>query len=332
MTRTSLEALERELGVDAVTVEARLNGDDVALSEPLVAAVEQYEAVVGTRDPYLWHWLSAIFPLFRLSCVPTASHDRVLEQKVLLTMFITLLDDVAERDGDRATFEEARKVPFPAEQVDTDRDDVDGELVEFAQWLWDRLEEGLRAAPRYEEFVHVLRFDLRQALNAIDYSLLVNECLDVATLGGCEQYDVHNMVVFSYVDIDLLHSPDFDRRDNGELREAVWDAQMMARIGNWVTTWERELGEGDYSSGIVVYALRNGIVDIDELRGDEPTVEELADRIRNHGVEEYFLTEWETRYGGLKAGRLDAHSVDLDAFVEGMRRVMAYHLASRGKK
>lgn len=304
-----------------------------ALPPSLSSLVEEYESLAGGRDPYLWHWLATIFPLFRLSCVPASYHDRVLEQKVMLTMFITLLDDIAERDGDRKTFEEARKIPFPSDRVDADRDGVDREFLAFATQLWDRLDESLRGAPRYDEFAHLLQFDLRQALNAIDYSLLVNEYLDVATIGGCEQYDVHNMVVFSYGDIDLMHSPAFDRTDLSDLREATWDAQMMARIGNWVTTWERELGESDFSSGIVVYALRAGIVSADELRSDDPEVlADVIDRIHNHDVEGYFLTEWKTRYGALKASQLEAHSVDLDAFVEGMRHVLAFHLASRGKK
>lgn len=323
-------------GIDlerATIAELSTDVDDTALPPALLDLVDEYEAVVGGRDPYLWKWLSAIFPLFRLSCVPSAYHERVLEQKVMLTMFITLLDDLAERDGDRTTFEEARKIPFPAESVDYSRAGSDRAFLEFATRLWDALDERFRAAPRYEEFAELLRFDLRQALNAIDYSLLVNECLDAATLGGCEQYDVHNMVVFTYVDIDLAHSPSFDRADLGELREATWDVQVMARIGNWVTTWERELDEGDFSSGVVVYALRTGIVTIDELRDNDGTATaELADRIRNHQVEEYFMNEWEIRYGGLKAGRLESHSVDLDAFVEGMAQVLAFHLASRGKK
>ena len=307
--------------------------DDVELPDALTELVDEYEALVGTRDGYLWRWFYVVSQRFQLSCVPSPNSERALEQKSILTMFVTLLDDLAEHDGDRPTFEEARKIPFPGEHADLQREAVDTAFLEFAQRVWGTFEENLEAAPRYDEFCQLFRFDFRQVMNAIDYSLVTNEYLDASTLGGCEQYDAHNMVVFAYTGVDLMYSPSFDRHDLGELREVVWDAQMMGRIGNWVTTWERELREGDFSSGVIVYALQRDIVTVDELRADDPEKRaELAERIRSHRVEEYFLTEWETRYSSLKSGRLEAASVDLDGFVEGMKMVLTYHLASRGKK
>lgn len=307
--------------------------EDVVLPQSLTELVDEYETLVGTRDSYLWRWFYAVAQRFQLSCVSPSNRDEALEQKSMLTMFVTLLDDLAERDGDRATFEEARQIPFPGAHARTERHGVDTAVLEFAQHVWEQFETRLETAPRYEEFARLFRFDFRQVMNAIDYSLVTNEYLDASTLGGCEQYDAHNMVVFAYTDVDLMHSPSFDRTDLSDLREVLWDAQMMGRIGNWVTTWERELEEGDFSSGVIVYALQRGIVTVDELRSDDPdTKAALAERIRDHQVEEYFLTEWETRYSSLKSGRLEATSVDLDAFVEGMKMVMAYHLASRGKK
>ncbi|WP_089871771.1 hypothetical protein [Halogranum rubrum] len=307
--------------------------DDVVLPESLTELVETYEAVVQTRDSYIWRWFYSVSQQFQLSCVPSSNHEHALEQKSILTMFVTMLDDLAEHDGDRQTFQEARKIPFPSEHPVSDRDGVDTAFVEFAQQVWEAFETRLQTAPRYEEFVELFRFDFRQVINAIDYSLVTNEHPDASTLGGCEQYDAHNMVVFSYVDVDLMHSPSFERDELVELRDVVWDAQMMARIGNWVTTWERELEEGDFSSGVIVYALQRDIVTVDELRSDDVDEKaELAERIRDHQVEEYFMTEWETRYSSLKSGRVTASSVDIDAFVEGMKMVLTYHLASRGKK
>lgn len=67
----------------------------------------------------------------------------------------------------------------------------------------------------------------------------------------------------------------------------------MARIGNWLTTWERELTEGDFSSGIVVCAIRRRVITASEAkRGD---VDRLVDRITAHGIEAEFIREWEIR-------------------------------------
>ncbi|MFC7135534.1 hypothetical protein ACFQRB_00735 [Halobaculum litoreum] len=176
-------------------------------------------------------------------------------------------------------------------------------------------------------------YDLRQALNAMEYSRVLNDHLAMANLGGATHYDAHNMVMFPYADVDVMYSPGFDAGDLGVVRELIWDLQRMARIGNWLTTWEREIGEGDYTAGVVVYALRNGIVTREQLEAatadGDPTA---VDRIEAHGVEDVFLAEWRHLHRKVRDRDLTADSVDLDAFAEGMETVMDHHLASEGYK
>jgi hypothetical protein len=58
----------------------------------------------------------------------------------------------------------------------------------------------------------------------------------MANVTETNTYDCNNMMFFTYVNTDLMHSPSFDRNELAELRQIVLRAQRMARIGNWVTT------------------------------------------------------------------------------------------------
>ena len=307
------------------------------LPERVAGVVDAYEEAVGDRDPFLWRWAHHLFPKFTLSSVPPEHAARVREGKLVGLMFVSVLDDVAEKHGDRATFEEAAKLPFDHLAVDRTRAGVDRDVLDFAGRLWERFQPFLRGAARSGEFREIVHFDVKQVVNAIDYSFVANH--DVEFLNGSElrTYEAHNMMLFAFADVDLVHSPAFDRSDLSTLRRVIERAQRMVRIGNWITTWERELYESDFTSGIVVYALENDVVSIDDLLAlkgetDDAAVEAVADRIRDHDVEDVFLRRWE---GELAAARsYDGHvgSVDVGAYLDGIESVMQYHLASRGLK
>jgi len=251
---------------------------------------------------------------------------------MVLTMFVTVLDDLVENEGDRATFEEARRLVQNPDAVDPSQVAVSDEYFAFIERLWTDFSEGLDDAPRGEEFEDVFDYDCRQTLNAMDYSAVVNENPRIANLGGAKHYDAHNMVMFPYADVDLMYSPGFGIDDFGTVRDLLWDLQEMARIGNWLTTWEREVTEGDYSAGIVVLALQEGIVSPAELRDAEDGGAAAIDRIKSADLETRFRDRWAEIYRAVRDREFDTESVDLDALVDGMETVFQYHEASRGHK
>ncbi|MFO7926336.1 hypothetical protein [Natronomonas sp.] len=293
-----------------------------------------YDRRIGIRDDFVWRWIYSLLPSFRIPTVPKRHEPTVREQKTLLTIFITVLDDIAEHDGDKTTFEQARNIPFPHQTVETGRSDVDAETIEFARRVWRQFEAPLRSAPRGEEFAEILGYDVRQAINAMDYSRLVGEHPAMANLANAYRYGAHNMIMYPYADVDLMYSPDFDRTDLSILRETLGELQRLARIGNWLTTWRRELEEGDYSSGILVAALQDGLIDPTGL-AHRPTPEQAAryvETIEENDVEARFYAEWSERFSALERRVPAAESVDIGAIVDGMRTVFDYHRNSEGLK
>ncbi|AHG04255.1 hypothetical protein HALDL1_12120 [Halobacterium sp. DL1] len=307
------------------------------LPEQTLPLVEAYDTVVGDRDQFLWKWAHHLFPEFTLSCVAPEHRERAQNTKLLGLMFVSVLDDVAEKQQDWATFDEAAKLPFDHRVVDYDRDGVDTDVLAFASDVWDEFSAGLRAGPRAAEFDDVVRFDLRQVVTAMEYSYLANQHLDAITESELQTYDAHNMMLYGFADVDLTLSPSFDRSDLSALRRVLERAQRMVRIGNWVTTWEREVAEGDFTSGIVAHALESGIVSADQLAasredGGEHEVAEIRRTIHEHDVEDLFLRQWSEELAAAREFEGAFDSVDVGSYLDGIETVMEYHLMTRGLK
>ena len=83
--------------------------DDVVLPDRVAALADDYAAVFGERDRFLWQWIYSLLPEFTLSSVADEHAEEVRVQKTIFTLFITLLDDLAEKRGDVRTFEEIQR-------------------------------------------------------------------------------------------------------------------------------------------------------------------------------------------------------------------------------
>lgn len=314
--------------------------DDIAghrLPDEIVHVVDDYDDHVGKRDRFLWKWIHALLPHVTLSSVPADHAETVRDAKTVASMFVVLADDVGERDRDEATLREVAKIPFDWQTADGDRPGVDSEVLATARRIWSRFEAMLDRAPRGEEFRSIFEFDVNQTLTAIEYSFLVNENLDMANERENWIYECNNMMLFPYVDVDLMFSSTFDRSELSVLRQAVRRAQKMARIGNWVTTWERELDEGDFTSGVVVSALANDLVTSEDLHAlqngsSHEAVGDIVDIVKDQNIEQDLLDAWGRNHQEARALERQVSSVDLADYLDGMETVLQYHLVSRGLK
>jgi hypothetical protein len=302
-----------------------------SLPRDLDPLVDQYRAATADRDELLWKWLWHVFPRFRLSSVPDRHADDARRAKFYLSLYMTVLDDVSERHTDRATFQVGRTLPF--EETATAADDaVDAATIDLLRSAHERLDACLADAPRGDRFRELFEFDLRESLNTMDYNRLVNQGPQLANASGIDRYDTHNMLLYLYVDVDLAFSPGFDAADLATLRELTWDAQTLVRIGNWVSTWERELREDDYTSKVVVRAIEEGVVSCAELRSDAVADDELIRRIKDTAIEHDLLCRWNRLYRELRGTDHDLATVDVDGFLDGLRYLLEVDVKLRGHK
>jgi hypothetical protein len=300
------------------------------LSPALERWAEGYDRV-GRRNHYLWQWARQGVEVTMLSCVPPALRDEVCDTKVLGVILDVLLDDVADQNGDDAFLEYLLTLPREGELHGLDQ--FAPELQAYARFtgeVWQEIHARARRYPCYAAYADLLRYDYQQLFNAMRYSHLLNRQPALLNLTEHDLYLPHNMHMMISATLDLMCSPDFDPAELGRLREAVWHGQCMGRIGNLTTTWERELGEGDYTSGVYARALAHGDVTLADLRSGDR--EQIRSAIRNGRHEDFFLRRWQEHRENLLARRAQVHSADVGVLVQGLQRLICLHLGSRGYK
>jgi hypothetical protein len=188
----------------------------------------------------------------------------------------------------------------------------------------------LRQYPGYEQLADLLIYDHKQIVNAMEYSSLLNQDLALVNLVEHDAYSPHNMQMMSFATMDLMASRDFDRRELGRLRAVIWHAQSMGRIGNLLSTWQREVKVRDFTSGVFARALQQGDIELDDLES-WPT--DAIERTIDDGAHDaYFLDRWRFHQRAIEAIAAQIRSVDLRPLLTGLKRLIAMELGSRGLK
>jgi hypothetical protein len=141
-------------------------------------------------------------------------------------------------------------------------------------------------------------------------------------------YTSHNMMMISFSTLDLMCSAGFPRVQVGLLREAMWHAQCMGRIGNLLSTWRRELANRDFTSGMFARSISEGDLTLEELHSELP--EKLEARIRDRGHEAYFYQQWLNHRQRCRERAHRLNGLDLRPVLEGHDRFFAMHLGSQG--
>jgi len=300
------------------------------LSDDVKYFVEGYERIFGERDVFLWKFLGTVHKEagVRLSTVNNGYIDSITDNKILISILCCILDDVIDVHKDKELFNAMIELMNKGTIEEEFKQNV---KILYLEKLWNYLINELSKYPRYEEFKDIFMFDFKQFLNNFEYSYLVNNHPMYINLNDMDNYSCHNMMVYLYNGIDLFASTeDLKNEDLPHLRTAFWHAQQMARIGNWLTTWKRELKERDISSGVFSYSFSNKIIDIDDI-GKLPD-DEIIYRIENSGMYEYFMSIWSKNYAKLVSLKDKIQSVDMDAYVNGLENVIKFHMASEGLK
>ena len=300
------------------------------LSPELSHWVTEYNKV-GHRNVYLWKWCHQGVMVTTLSCVRPELFDDVCDTKVLGVMLDVLLDDIADRKGDDEllarltglTINGARPsfADYPADQR---------AYAELTVAVWDEIVARAKRYPLFDQYAKVFDYDYSQLFNVMRYSHLANENIELLNLAEHDLYTPHNMHMIISSTLDLMCSPGFDRSEWGKVRDAAWHAQCMGRIGNLTTTWERELGDADYSSGVYASALASGDLTVAQLQAGNR--DEIKRAIVEGGHEIKFLKKWQDHRRYLLSRVPYIRSFDLGKLVVGLERLICLHLGSRGYK
>ena len=292
--------------------------------------VEEYEKV-GQRNRFFWRWLYFANQIIVFPEVPSEYQESLRETKTLFNMFLALLDDVADKMLNKKLLSELLKIPFNPKQIQLSELNPQEKLyLEFTKKLWSGIYGEIKRYPKYEELSNVFEFDVSQLLNAMQYAYMVNKNPNLINKTEYWIYLSHNMQAIINLTLDLICLSRFDPHKIGILREIAWETQKMARIGNWASTWEREIEDKDFTSGIFAYAIHSGAINPEQLVQLNTTT--LVQKIQSLNIEKILWDEWEKSYTTIKNLGIRAELEKIPIFLNALEKLLFLHLSSRGLK
>lgn len=281
--------------------------------EVLKNEIEDYISI-GHRSSTLYDWALRLFENLGLSTVQTEYLDSLAITKTRLVMFIVLIDDPVDNVDKRnfKLFEELVKIPYHLNNGgNLGGNQSDTKYFELAQKVWSNIISEIKKYPDYDKYKDAFYFDLKQLINSIEYSRFVNTYPNAANMMENEVYVHHGMFVLIQTDLDLMCSKGFDDKELSSLRELSYISQKMARIGNLLNTYTRELLESDMSSEALVKFQKEFGWDF-RLKVNRF----LNKESRYIKFEEKLLEEWEQEYSAAKRLAAKIKSIDKNRFIE----------------
>jgi hypothetical protein len=307
------------------------NVQDAKLPPELHKWIREYKKV-GERNDFLWKWIFRGTKIFTDDRGNKKYLNDLLNVKLLLFVLDTFLDDIADKYKNKRLLNEALKVPFAQKYIEFNKlNSREKKDLHFTITIWGQIQKIIKTFPRFKEFKDVFDYDVLQLLNTLKYSYLVHKNNYLYNSNEAWTYLPHSMQVITNITLELMCSLNFKLEELGKLRKVAWYAQRMSRIGNWVSTWEREIYEEDYTSGVYIYAIENKIIIPEELFNKKNSLR-IIKRIRDSKIENKLLIEWEKNYIEINKLSREIKSINIAKMLSSLEKIIAFHLSSRGYK
>ncbi len=304
------------------------------LNKKLDSFVDGYKSIGGKRNDFFWKWLAYLSfssnPGFMLSTVSYKYKKAVAETKFLTIMWISILDDIADKEGDISLLDKISKISQKKNGMVSGDSVAEKKILIFTKKLWSEIIKSIKRFPKYKEFENIFFYDANQLVNSMYYSILINENPELININEFEVYGSHKMGFFIYSDFELMASLKFDKNELGRLREVIWRAQLMGRIGNWATTWQREIKEDDFTSGIWAYALTNKLILPRDLTSKNYNILSLL--VEKNKLEDKLFKRWQECYNRILSLKKDFKSINVNDYLNGLEKIFRFHLMSKGLK
>lgn len=251
--------------------------------------VKEYEKV-GERNEFFWKFIYRLNQIIQPFKIPKKYRGSNIEIRFLIGMFIILLDDLADRVQSGELLSNLSKIPFDQDYKRLSRlNKKERKYLKFTEKLWNYIKKTIKKYPRYKEFKNIFNYDIKQAVNAMNYACLVNRNPYLINKTEFWLYSPHTLQGMIDCSLDLMCLPKFNIKELSKVREVFWRAQKMARIVNCLSTWKRELNEKDLTSGVLAQAISSGLLNIENLNKNKINI---INKISRSNIERKLLEEW----------------------------------------
>lgn len=272
--------------------------------------VLKYETVSKIRDRRLFtEFLANGYRMTTLSTVSSKDLDDVIFAKICLGMIITLYDDLA----DNPQYYNPKLLKY-LYQLNVGENYAhypvlvpdDLAIYDLAYHLFANLEGTISNFSNYSSMVEILAFDIQQVFLANQYSELITANPTMRNMTESKQLGPYNMGMVAAGVIDLMASPFFDKEEMGQIREFLIKGQRLGRIGNLVSTFTREVNEGDVTN------------------------EMLLDPAGPANYKNVLMKEFYAGLLDIKKLENEVKSIDLNSYVEGLLKLYHLHIDLEG--
>lgn len=287
---------------------------------------ENYPALYTHRTFFVWQFSQAGYQITSLNL----SDNDFLESNSLKcqAVFMTvLLDDICDLGQDRLLFD---KVILALTKGEITGIDGDVELCRFILDIWLNLQFAIEQTPNYSLVKPLLDQAYQDWITSFEYSLLIQDHSFHAKDNWEKHLEIiaHSTIIYWAALIDLLFVPHLLAHQAESASQVFLRTQKMAEIGNWVSTWERELAQRDFTSGIYAIALENDWITWDDLNYE--SLDDVKQKIQSSPVESYLWNEWERLRVESQQIVSEIQLPALNGYVESFSAIMFMQLASKG--
>lgn len=302
----------------------------VKLPPELQKWVKEYEKV-GERDEFIWKLFLRAKQEIDYISTKKVYKNSLQEVKFLITIFVILLDDIADQKQNERLLNELSKIPFTENDIKFNKlNQEEKKYLNFTIKVWHRIDLLIQKYPEYKEFKGIFKYDIKQIVNAIEYDYLVSRNYYLINKTEYWLYSPHAMQLFTAIIVDLMCLSDFNMRGLQIIREITWQVQKMARIGNWVSTWEREIKEKDFTSGVFAYAINSKILTIQELIDTNNL--QIIKKIKKAKIENKLLKEWENCYKKVFNLKRKIKTIDIQKLLNGLQKLLILEIINKRYK
>ncbi|MCP4137081.1 MAG: hypothetical protein GY754_39295 [bacterium] len=303
--------------------------------DPIISEVlDTYYSLGGTRNREgLEEFLNVGLGYITLPGVDPGLREQAVNAKHLFVLWDVFLDDVVDTYKNMTL---ARSMLSSAFQLK--EEDLAVISPDDREWFFTycRIREDffdmIGNFPRFEQFKTIIEYDIKQFLNCIEYSFLIFENPHLINLNEHHLYVSHNMNLMIFSTIDLMCSPEFSLADLSILRRAAWEGQYMTRIDNDLSTWEREVQEGDFSSSVLALAIEKGVLHCDEIvsgKFEANNAHAIIEEIKNSAVLDELYADWENRKLKIIEFSEKCETIDIESYLDGLVKVQELYGKSK---
>jgi len=299
--------------------------------------IEEYEKI-GERDRFIWKWLYKINKIWVHPSIQPKYSLSLAKIKTLYNMFIVLIDDVAEDKNKERLLNKLLLISSTQNKIKQLQDYElileEKKYLQFTIKVWKTIIKTIKIYPHYNEFRDLFFYDTDQFLNAVKYT---NNILKHPYFINSTEYWLyipHSMQIMIDFDLDAMCSSKNIlkniKNDIGTIRPIILCLQKMGRIGNWITTWEREVKNNDLTSIVVPYAIENQILEYKDIQSTDKN--KIIKKIKSSFIEKRILKEWEEYYKKLIDLSGGNKVISTEKISQKARYLILMHLISRKLK